>query len=159
MPPPPSLRPPPPHSSWRWRRQLSSASLPKFALTLGITDPYLVLCCLKRLNTAHRVPDTFLPPCVHTHAQSGTVLEQTLVFKPPQFPTTTTTPSQRETAEVFECQQARVCLTFAKCHGILGSLHQQEAPRTLVGGAQRARCIVFHRGALLHVLTFGRRLV
>lgn len=131
---PHSPRPPPlpslPHSSWRWRRQLSSASSPKFALTLGITDPYLVLRCLKRLNTAHGVPDTFLSP-PPSPAQSGTVLEQALVFAPPP-PIT-----KSNTAEVSECQQARVCLTFAKCHGILGSLHQQEAPRN-PGGRGRA---------------------
>lgn len=70
----PPTTPPLPHSSWRWWRQLSSASSPKFALTLGITDPYLVLCCLKRLNTAHGVPDSLHHPpplpSPHTHTQT-----------------------------------------------------------------------------------------
>lgn len=144
-----SLRPPPLHSSWRQRQQLSSASLPKFALTLGITDPYLVLCCLKRLNTAHSVRDTFIPPCVrtHTHVQSRTVLEQTLAFKPPTPPSSHLRRrhpiTKRKHWRSSECQQARVCLTFAKCHGILGSLHQQEAPWNPGGRgpAYREHCV------------------
>lgn len=86
--PPPPFHPPSslPHSSWRQQRQLSSASSPKFALTLGITDPYLGLRCPKRLNTAHGVPDTFLSHThtqAHTHGREETVLEQALIFIPP----------------------------------------------------------------------------
>lgn len=114
--PPSSL----PHSSRRQQRQLSSASSPKFALTLGITDPYLGLRCPKRLNTAHGVPGTFLS---HTHTGGKKpYLSRHSYLYPHPHPIT-----KGNTAEVSECQQARICLTFAKCHGILGSLHQQEA--------------------------------
>lgn len=161
-PPPPSLHPPPPHSSWRWRRQLSSASLPKFALTLGITDPYLVLCCLKRLNTAHRVPDTFLPPCVHTHTHTptcsqGLYLSRHWCLNPP---TTTTNPSQRERLQKFvNVSRPGFASHLQNATAFWAACTNRRRRESLVGGAHHPGCIVFHRGALLHALTFGRRLV
>lgn len=150
VPLPLSLRPPLPHSSWRWRRQLSSASLPKFALTLGITDPYLVLRCLKRLNTAHRVPDTFLPPCVHTHKRSqGLYLSRHWCLNLPPPP-----PHHKE----------KHCRSFWMSAG-QGLPHICKMPRHFgrlapTGGAEEpwwggAQVL----GALLCTLTFGRRLV
>ena len=71
----------------------------------------------KRLKTAHRVSATFFPN-THTHAKTrrkkATLLELASIFMAPRPPS----PFKENTAEVSECQRARICFTFPKCHGI-----------------------------------------
>lgn len=144
-------RPPPlpslPHSSWRWRRQLSSASSPKFALTLGITDPYLVLRCLKRLNTAHGVPDTFLSP--PPPRSQGLHLSRHSYLHPHH-------PSQRVTLQKFlNVSRPGFASHLQNATAFWAACTNRRRRGTRVGGAEPAGCIVFHRGALLRTLTFG----
>lgn len=76
----------------------------------------------KRLKTAHRVSATFSHTHTHTHTQIHTKhpgrKQYYLNWHPYLWPPVPHPLSKGNTAEVSECQRARICFTFPKCHGI-----------------------------------------
>lgn len=104
--------------------------------------PIFVDVQAKRLNTAHRVPATSSVAHTYTHKtckKKATLLELASIFMPPPHPPP---PFKENTAEVSECQRARICFTFPKCHGIWAACTNEKQGGVEAG---RKRTWVKHR--------------
>lgn len=82
-------------------------------------------CAGKKVkDCTHRVPPTHTQTRKNTQEESNITWSGIHIYSPP---TLIPPPSFKENmAEVSECQWARICLTFPKCHGIWASCTNEE---------------------------------